>query len=77
MDTNSSSEYGIINAMASAAMMRSVHHVPMMIGSMMTKKIMTAPSGRIMNASTSTSTIHGIVRQRSRPPKKVITILSM
>ena len=50
-----------------AATRHSVHQVPIQIGWMTMKKMLTPPSGTINTPNSATS--HGIVRQRRRSPR--------
>ena len=55
-----------MSTIAAAETRHSVHQVPIMIGWMTMKKMLTAPSG--MTRTPNIATIHGMVRQRRRPP---------
>jgi hypothetical protein len=70
MAVTSSSVSGIIASMKRAVRRHTVHQVPTITGCMITRAMLTMPSGTTrMPKST---TIQGIVRQRSVPPMKPI-----
>lgn len=61
--------------MAAAAMRHKVHQVPMTMGWMMIKKMLTAPKGTIMIPNRITS--QGMVRQRRLSPMIPVKISSI